>query len=281
MRQVIPLVLQASFATAARRLLHGLLVIAVCLPWSLTSGAAAFDEYPSTGIAYNTKERSALTYECELESMDQLKCSFVQMALRRKLNPSSLPEQLAKMEKQLASEKWDSKDCAEQKQLLSALNAKAVPNFAKMDQRDVAHYQELLESSVKACESGSTSPMLPIMRKSLELETRSCRISSNKFEQTFKRVQSASIDKPVWVTTQEPTGPCGIVQLSRFELVKPSGDDFKAWNYIARKAITNPDAEEPFLGKCGGLDEGSYVFSWDESDGPSSWANCDQIEFGY
>lgn len=65
----------------------------------------------------------------------------------------------------------------------------------------------------------------------------------------------------------------------RFERFTPFKDS-DVWNYFARKATTNPDAKTPLGGSCGELDEETYKYSWTNDDGPTSWADGDQLEFG-
>lgn len=103
-------------------------------------------------------------------------------------------------------------------------------------------------------------------------------MTSNTFEQTFKLVSPGGNAKISWVIESQPSGPCGVVQLSRFEseTTKIGNSTYVDWNYVARKAVTNPSGEL-FLGlQCSGLDQGEYFYDWRSEVHQMS---CDYIEF--
>ncbi|MDC0400278.1 hypothetical protein OAN59_11345, partial [Alphaproteobacteria bacterium] len=57
----------------------------------------------------------------------------------------------------------------------------------------------------------------------------------------------------------KPSGPCGEIRLDRFEVDGESKLGF--WNYISRKAITNPNGKSGAV-PCNKLDEEIYSYSW-------------------
>ncbi len=247
--------------------------------WSLIGtayGAENWKEAPITGITYNTKERSALTFECDRTSQTDLHCKFVQVSVRKKLTKDALSAKLAESDKQVATMTLDEKECKDLDKVVADFEAGKVDR--KVDPRDADFGREMFAAFKKACVSGSRDDLRSVMRKEVERDLRACNISTNSFEQDFQRSDGTKPERPVWVTKAEAVGPCGIVQLSRFER-EPGKDDFPFWNYIARKAVTNPNAELPLLGKCSNFDEDTYTFSWKSSDGPTEWAECDRIEF--
>ena len=72
-----------------------------------------------------------------------------------------------------------------------------------------------------------------------------------------------------WSVIPKATGPCGIVQLDRFE------SDSGFFNYIFKKAVTNPNGDD-IIGNCDKWDENEYVYSWKSKSYP---LECRYIEF--
>jgi hypothetical protein len=64
-------------------------------------------------------------------------------------------------------------------------------------------------------------------------------------------------------------------QLSRFEADKTGQGRTTFWNYFARKAVTNPNADAGLL-SCKMLDEREYKYQWQKRDPDLS---CDYVEF--
>jgi len=114
-------------------------------------------------------------------------------------------------------------------------------------------------------------------------EVRTCQVSSNVFTQTFKYVQDYTSNSGAWVVQSQPEGPCGIVQLSRFEpvITKIGDTNYTNWNYIAKKAITNPKGQAFLELKCSNLDQNEYVYDWQSSTQEDDLyrLGCDYIEF--
>jgi hypothetical protein len=256
----------------------GRTVLAISILYASSGLAELYDEQPLTGIAYNTKELSAVIYECAEATSDRMTCKFTQLAVRRAATQAELKKKLAELDKNLREDKPTAKTCAEMQKYLDILEGKIPPEtpLTFRDPRDREQAMTAAKAYRHAC-SGDLEPMRNVLRADYELETRTCRVSANIFEQTFKRVMDTANGKFSWVVDSSPQGDCGIVQLSRFEPVKM--EKFTVWNYVARKAITNPEGQTgliPF--KCSNLDEATYVYSWRSDEAPS-WADCAKIEF--
>jgi hypothetical protein len=251
--------------------------------WYVRSGQAEVDdEQPLNGIAYNTKELSAVVYECDLAKSDRMACKFTQLAVRRAATQADLKKKLANLDKDLVKEKPSAKECAEMEEYFGILEgtvpAKAREPLKFRDPRDREQAFAAAKAYRQACKTGDVELLRNVARANYELETRTCRVSANNFEQTFKRVADTANGKFSWVVDSSPQGDCGIVQLSRFEPVTMEKLTF--WNYVARKAITNPEGQTGLIPlKCSKLDETTYVYSW-RSDEGLTWADCEKIEFG-
>ncbi len=255
-----------------------LLLSILCTGLSSAMAADPFADQPTSGMAYNTKELSALIYECGAVKDDRMSCKFNQIAVRRKMVAADQLKQRQALDKDLKTLTISAEMCKEGKEQLNAFTQTAsIEELARFkDPRDRAWALKYLKALERACLTGDKAELRTVLIESIEREARTCRVSGNLFEQSFKRVSDPSAKTFTWVVDASPEGVCGIVQLSRFEPQKSSS--FTTWNYVARKAITNPTAES-FPGvKCSELDESTYVYSWMLGDGPT-WADCDQVEF--
>ena len=229
---------------------------------------------------YNTKERSALRYHCEQIGNQELKCSFIQVAVRPKTTPEMLPKKFAELERAIAAEKLTPERCDFMRNSLEVLRAKSLPEIEKMARQDYEAALDGTAAAVIACDTGSFEAYRKFSQRQIEAELKRCVVSLNPFEQTFTSIKEKGERGNVWVTSNPPEGPCGIVQLSRFELVEIyPGAKSLAWNYVARKAVTNPEGELPLLGSCKNLDENEYLYVWNPDDALPSWVDCEQIEF--
>lgn len=233
-------------------------------------------EYPSYGKVYNTKENNMITYDCNLQKNQQLECDMTQMSIRKK--SKKLSEKIKEGKKQWKNEKSISKkDCKLYEQTLSFIEGKTPPpnknieemtkNMKSFQKKDII---KITKSLVKFCENPVLDNFLKIITIAHDKETRTCKVSSNSFKQRFEKVDLLS---NTWRAVPEATGPCGIIRLDRLELDKKS---YTQWNYISKKAITNPSGQALLL-KCSELDENEYVFSWRKKE---IALNCDYIDFG-
>jgi len=248
-------------------------VIGCCLS---TAGFAAGDDYPFRGLLYNTKEMSSLVYECHMGRDERLSCKFMQTRVRKKLKPEEVPNKIAEFDNLPDSEKMPTaKDCEEIPKMLEDFERRRKSGeLAKsVHPKDLENALSQMHSYQKACETGDMQFIRSAMLASLEQDTRTCLVSSHSFEQTFRRVSD-----DVWVVDDRPDGPCGVVELSRFEPDNQADTKLTFWNYVARKAVTNPKGQLVLDVKCSDLDEETYIYSWRASDAPK-WAQCEKIEF--
>ena len=87
-----------------------------------------------------------------------------------------------------------------------------------------------------------------------EKAAKTCRPWINQFEQTFVQVSAA-----LWVVESSPTGPCGLIQTSRFTL--PDDKYGTLWEYTSQKVITNKTGENMGLA-CSELEEVPVLYTW-------------------
>lgn len=125
------------------------------------------------------------------------------------------------------------------------------------------------------CRTKDEEGFLNVIRREHERDVRSCRVSSHGFKQTFSWVESFGSGKGAWVVVSQPQGPCGTVELSRFE--SDEGSTFKFWRYVARKAVTNPEGMILDQKCASALDQNEYVYDWKTSR--NSRLGCEFVEF--
>jgi hypothetical protein len=78
--------------------LHLIIFALVVSLWG--SRALAVDEYPTTGIVYNTMEDSSITYSCAKMQNDMLECEFFQTSVRKKIKPDDVKQKIEDAKKQ-------------------------------------------------------------------------------------------------------------------------------------------------------------------------------------
>jgi len=233
-------------------------------------------EYPSTGMVYNTIEASSLVHRCNLTDSLSMECEFTQTAVRRKLSADDAEKKMAEARAEFTSSPTtiSQTECAQYETMSMVLQGKkAAPDMQglmKMSRREKSDALLLTNQFVSYCRDPNVENAMKIARFSIDKDKRTCLISSNSFSQKFRRS-----DANTWTVISQPYGPCGIVQLSRFEADKTKQQGLTFWNYFARKAVTNPNADAGLV-SCKALDEREYKFQWQKRDPDLS---CDYIEF--
>ena len=232
--------------------------------------------YPTTGLVYNTKDNNMIVYDCRLQKNQELECNMTQTSVRK--THKKLSEEIKEAKKQWKNEKpFSKKDCKMYEQILSFFEGKIpAPNknseemIKNMKSFQKDDFIKLSKSVLKYCKTPDLNNFLKMVTIGHDKKSRTCKVSSNSFKQKFEKVDLLS---DTWRVVPEAYGPCGIIQLDRLELDKK----YSFWNYISKKAITNPNGQAGLL-KCNQLDENEYVFSWKKRE---IALNCDYIDFGF
>ena len=272
---------------------------------ALIAGLVAFDaaaaaDTPSAGILYNQREDSSLSYTCTLqEGEDRLRCQFIQTAVRKKAKLTDIGKVLDDARRNYPGAVKDFSDprqcrivnawfdMASGKVSVDAAlagNPEIASDAAKfkegMDRlREDAQANPGLLDSFRAlagmCDDPSEENFLKIAKADHEKKVRTCSVSSNPFTQEFVWVSDFGTSG-AWVVSSQPEGPCGIVQLSRFEQDRSEGSGL-LWRYTARKAATNPSGTAMPGLSCSAVDQGEYVYDWKKSR--SDYMQCEFVEF--
>jgi hypothetical protein len=148
-------------------------------------------------------------------------------------------------------------------------NRKEFEQMTQAQKDNVVDYMRLVGD---VCRSNSLSSKQALRDYMVKDEAGTCRVGTNQWKETFQRQANSS--GSVWISSGEPQGICRVVQLNRFEPDTKSGTFF--WKYVARKAVTNPSGDMPVLGKCSGLDEATYEYSWKSRE---LFLGCTRIKF--
>jgi hypothetical protein len=271
----------------------GALVVSV-----LSSQVFAANEYPTTGLIYNTKEDSSITYNCTKMQNGLLECDFVQTSVRKKSKPTDMNEKIEQAKKQFLNDtkKPDpdfDKQCKQMSSFLGLLEGKETPEHYAQNaevsdkQKFIQGIKEMSDSkkedaliNIRAfnvfCNTRSEESYLKLTQIDIDKDMRTCTVSSNPFKQTFRWVSDYSSGTGAWVSDSKAEGQCGVVQLNRFEF-EPSSKDFGFWKYYAKKAITNPKGNVLPGFSCSNMDENEYLYDW-KSDRDNK-LGCEYIEF--
>lgn len=272
-----------------RRLLVGILVATLGFCRSAHS-----QDYPTTGLVFNTRENSSITYICELNANKRLECEFNQTSVRKAAKPEEWVEELKKAEKSYVEDvKKPRDDCklftATQEVLLGRKKPEDITNgptwadkaefIKKMRSMSEAEKKDLsgdIAPLVEYCNAPTKENYINLWRSGFDKQLRTCSVGSNAFKQIFKWVVDDSKEGGAWIVDSTASGPCGVVQLSRFEPVRTETTKLTFWRYIARKAITNPNGNI-LLAKCKDFDESEYIYDWKNER--NNKLNCTYVEF--
>ena len=265
----------------------------LCLAGTLTlpTLAPAGSDYPTIGIVYAKDQASSISYSCRKEG-EKLQCEMTQLLVSQKLKPSEVADRRKKLREMYIKTEGSEKakeECVsltnEFKRLDSDLKKK--PGVLSEKRR-----KELEELSPKAkieitklarywgdyCANPGATSRNAVIDYQIDNELRTCTTLVNHWTETFVRpagVEAGNTGSTnTWVTKGEPSGPCGVVLLNRWEI----GDDTSAkelgfYNYVARKVVTNPGGQSFAGTSCAILDESKFIYTWQSRDVPFDCKN--------
>lgn len=233
-------------------------------------------ETPNSGMVYNTSESSALTFQCQNKTSTFIECQFTQTSVRKKLKNKELAAAVTKAKSQF---KDAVQECnGEVNETLDILEGRKEPpikdSISKMSDLQKKDMLAIFRAFSEFCKVKTEKTYENAVYTSSEVDTRRCSVSSNSFTQSFRLINDEMNKTYSWVVDSTPTGSCGVVQLSRFEPVKSGNITF--WNYISRKAITNPKGTVFVNLSCGDLDQKEYLYDWRSQE---QAMQCDYINF--
>jgi len=252
--------------------------------WLLFAASAMADEAPSSGIVYNTKETHSIVYFCEKNRDNSLDCEFTQTRVRKKAKAQDLKPRLDEARKTFSTSKELTPEmCKEQKDFVEVLHGRKkapnkeqqnfLKNISDLEKKDIL---KIMSAITTACDSKTEENYLNVVRIGHDKDTRTCIVNSNTYKQSFRLVLDDISGARSWVVKGEPSGACGIVQLSRFEPESLKDSKLVFWKYVAKKAVTNRQGLLMPGMACKDLDEDEYVYDWRSKEHA---LGCDYIEF--
>jgi hypothetical protein len=236
--------------------------------------------YPTSGLLYSVRESHSLTYYCTKTNDGGLECDFNQTIVRKKGKPSDWDDALKRARDEAKrGVRMTAKDCRDFQQMIDVLEGRAkpkepMPALTALQKKDGL---ALIKAFLAYCKSKNEQDYIAVLRLTHEKDLRTCIVASNHYKQRFRGVASSDGTTTAWVVAQDgPEGPCGTVNLSRFEVDKDVNLQTPFWTYTARKAVTNPNGTLLLGTSCKALDEEAYLYDWKSQEHAP---RCDYISF--
>ncbi|MCP9630455.1 hypothetical protein NML43_25470 [Rhodopseudomonas palustris] len=231
---------------------------------------------PTIGLLYHTSEWSRLSYQCELESDDQLLCEMSWSDVRKLSAGKTLKEEIAAAISSLKSidpRKPGRCDTTERRLAEVRNPSRASADLAKeIRALDEGDRRELVRSwalAAEFCRHPNRRLIKRMATLKFEQETRTCSIHSRHALRRFWK-----LNETTWASADGPNGLCGALWTARFER-DPTVPEI--WDYVDRFSIGNPDAAKPGL-KCSDLKPYEHRYEWGAFDVATG---CDYIRFGF
>ena len=257
----------------------------------MMAGHSSAEQYaPDTGRVWGQEQTDFLEYNCKMLSDERLSCDFIQtMVTKADNSPDMYENELNRCYDEALgeNESYDENICNYIKTTLYLFDGLITENefVERMGTSDIDFERLLGNQTTKDTLRYRFSTMAPLMcEKTItkdqcikmataysEERENTCNVITNTYSQTFAKANST--DKDIFTVETSANGPCGVINVSRFER-----DYNDYWNYISQKVVTNPSGQS-VLGDCSELDEDTYEYSWKPEDGVVK--NCKFIKFGY
>ena len=235
--------------------------------------------YPNIGNVHNTQEPNYLSYKCQRTELNELECDFIQVRITKKLDPSKVEEEINRL---MGYEETVSEESCQEQQLINDVlkGKKTQPAEWEDGLSDLTEYERqytitLTDSIIKYCSTKSKKDLRAFFTIAALKETRTCSVNNQSFKQQFKFIAGPEGKNPTWVVKDSPNGTCGMINLSRFEL--DTNSSINIWNYISRRAITNPNAMYSEGVSCNEFEQNETLFDWRAKE---LTMECDFINFG-
>lgn len=273
----------------------------ILLAFGFVASTACAENAPTFGTVYNQREDSSLTYTCTPQGAQRLRCDFIQTSITKKAKPEDLEKRLADARKAYPNVVKDLADTERCKMLGAILNISTgkapidtvidqYPNLATdRDEfsKDMRQFRDNAKSNpdlldvsravVDLCNGPSEDGYLKLTRAIYAKDLRTCNVWSRPFTQEFVWVSDYG-KGGAWVVSAPPDGPCGLVQLSRFENENYQTDTAGLhWRYVARRAVTNPSGTYLPGFSCSAFDQSEFVYDWKQTR--SDYMQCEFVKF--
>jgi hypothetical protein len=255
---------------------------------TLASAALGLEDRPMASIVHHASENSSIQYDCKLMG-DELHCDMTQSFLRQQVTKDKFEERSREIYDSILQEKLKPGECDElvktQRAMLDVI--KNPSKLAPDKQKELQNWPEGKLNELKitfmamenVCRKKTVENMKVLRDLLLKNEQSSCRIGSHTWKEVFLKAPpnySNPENLAVWISKSKPTGECGVVLLNRFEQISVGDTKLKFWNYVSRKAVTNPNGTLLLGGQCKNLDEESSIYKWNSRE---IFVNCKTVKF--
>lgn len=232
---------------------------------------------PTTGSLIGQVDGDPMSYECgSPDASGRINCEFIQVLLSPAVREEDLAASIAQIPELLSPTSNELDEvCGELRSSISdaikrfeagepAADGTPPPD----DPRDLEQFKNLGTLVENLCNERTAANAEAFFRFTHERSSKTCRPFINKYDQTFVKVSET-----MWVVESSPTGPCGLIQASRFTL--PDDGLGMLWEYTAQKIITNPAGSTVAGISCSDLDQSTILYTW--NSGPQR-IDCEFID---
>lgn len=232
---------------------------------------------PTTGSLIGQVDGDPMSYECgSPDASGRINCEFIQVLLSPAARDEDLAASIAQIPELLSpTSKELDEVCGEVRSSLKdaikrfeagepAADGTPPPD----DPRDLEQFISLATLVENLCTERTAANVEAFFRFTHERSSKTCRPFINKYDQTFVKVSET-----MWVVESSPSGPCGLIQASRFTL--PDNGLGMLWEYTAQKIITNPAGSTVTGIACSDLDQSTILYTW--NSGPQR-IDCEFID---
>jgi hypothetical protein len=246
------------------------------------------DDAPTYGRLDSTTEAASIFYGCQQKRDNSLDCELNLIIVSKRAKPEDLSTRLnqAREEFRRDGTEWSAEYCKWFTDFVDILEGRKTPPKG-YDSKAIAEAQKKLretadsekkdllnweKANVEFCKSKTEDNWLNLVRLEYEKDSRTCIVTAHTFSDRFRYIRDSGAG--VWVTQSSPQGPCGIVQLSRFEPERRG--KFVFWKYVARATMTNPQGTTLDGKSCKQEQVGEYLYDWRTKEHSLS---CEYIDF--
>ena len=254
----------------------------------ISAASALATDAPLNGTLHNTRDNGWLSFECDPVEDERLACLMTQVMIRKKLQAADVEAKYQEAIKGIEAKKDDpslKELCAMASGAIelirgdgpgTGLPAEARDAFSKLNVMQRKDMEQQFGALKETCSAKNLDGMRRFVRLGIEKESRTCLVSTNRFEQVFRPVKDLDGKLLSWtVADTAPQGDCGFVQMSRFRPSDPEGkSNYTLWQYVAKRATSNPEGNY-ILGSCKDFEEVETVYDWNKKEVA---LQCDYLE---
>ncbi len=245
--------------------------------------AADFPSFPGVGYLSNhTGDRHGLFYECRLVDgrAPAIACDFTRLLVSYEANPGELDLQMRMVTQDTAKPGLrktvveilsQCEDLDSNPQYIEARDIDRDSGAGPAKRAAAKGFLRFIENlcSTKDRDQG-VEELIDAIRLMLELQTKTCKVWTNIWEQTFEYQPGAGN----WVAQSGPEGDCGITLESTFT---PDPERALLWNLETAKIVTHKEGKALDLLACSTFEDRTDLYVWN-SHGKD--INCEVVTFG-